>query len=70
MTLVTAYDKRTGEKLPHQVPEHWIEHPRLGVHLSRTPRQKAADKKRAARPATETPAAGDEGVIPDAADPR
>lgn len=64
MTLVPAYDTRTGEKLPHQVPEHWIGHPRLGAHLSRTPRQKAADNKRAARPATETPATGDKGVDP------
>lgn len=67
MTLVTAYDTRTGEKLPHQVPEHWIGHPRLGAHLSRTPRQKAADKK-AVKATTKTPTTGDEGVIPLAAD--
>lgn len=44
MALVPAYDKTTGEKLPRYVPEHWIGHPRLGPNLSKTPRQKAAEK--------------------------
>lgn len=55
--FVAAYDKRTGEKLPHPVPEHWLTHPVLGANLSKTPRQKAADKKKE----TEEPAAGGEG---------
>lgn len=54
--FVSAYDKRTGEKLPHPVPEHWLTHPVLGVNLSKTPRQKAADKKKSTEPA-----AGGEG---------
>jgi hypothetical protein len=58
MALIAAYDTRTGEKLQQLVPEHWIGHVVLGEHLSKTPRQKAAD--RAARAAnTRTPAAGD-----------
>ena len=46
--LVHAYDTRTGQKLAHQVPASWIGHPVLGRHISRTPRQKAADTKKAA----------------------
>lgn len=36
MALVPAYDTRTGEKLPYFVPQHHIEHPVLGKHLSAT----------------------------------
>lgn len=36
MALVTAWDKKTGEKLPHLVPEHWIGHPTLGKDLTTT----------------------------------
>ena len=60
MAFVYAYDKTTGEKLAHQVPEHWIDHPTLGRNLSRTPRQKAADKAAAAATNKKAPAAGDE----------
>lgn len=61
MAFVYAYDTRTGEKLAHQVPEHWLDHPTLGKNLSRTPRQKAADRKAAiAATITQAPAAGDE----------
>lgn len=60
MALVNAYNTRTGKKVPHQVPEHWIDHPRIGKHLSRTPSGKTAGKPKATKAATETPAAGDE----------
>lgn len=56
MALIDAYDKRTGDKLPHRVTEAAVDHPVLGEHLSRTPRQKAADRKTTS---TNTPAAGD-----------
>lgn len=36
MALVTAWDKNTGEKLPHLVPKHWIGHPALGKDLTAT----------------------------------
>lgn len=50
MTLIAAYDTRTGEKLQQLVPAHWIGHPVLGEGLAKTPRQKAAEKA-AAKPA-------------------
>lgn len=50
MALVRVYDKTTGDKLPHPVPERWLDHPKLGANLSRTPRQKAADTKKAPAP--------------------
>lgn len=46
MALVNAYDKTTGEKLKHQVPERFIGHPIFGPNLSKTPRQKASDTPR------------------------
>lgn len=60
--FVPAYDTRTGQK--RYVPEHWIGHPRLGKHLSKTPRQKAAERRNAAAaPAdTETPAQPEKGA--------
>lgn len=54
--FVTAYDTSTGEILPHPVPAHWFDHPVLGANLSKTPRQKAADK---ARKGTTAPASGE-----------
>ncbi len=36
-----AYDKATGKKLPHRVPEKWFE---LFSNLRKTPIQKAAEK--------------------------
>lgn len=72
MTLVQAYDTRTGEKLPHRVRDTAVNHPVLGKHLSMTPRQKAG-KRAASKQSvpvattpeaapvaeTDTPAAGD-----------
>ena len=74
MALIEAYDDRTGEK--RQVPSLWIGHSVLGQHLSTTPPTTTPPRTRARRPAgtspapTRTPAAGDEGVIPHATDPR
>lgn len=45
--FIYVYDKTTGKKQQHQVPEWWLDHPVLGANLSRTPRQKAADTKKA-----------------------
>ena len=42
--LVPVWDTRTGKKLPNPVPAHWVGHSKLGPHLSKTPRQKAAEK--------------------------
>lgn len=53
--FVDAWNRKTGKKLPHPVPEHWLTHPVLGRDLSKTPRQKAADK---ARRGTDKPADG------------
>lgn len=60
--FVPAYDTRTGEK--RYVPAHWIGHPTLGRNLSKTPRQRAADRKKPpATPAdTETPAQPEKGA--------
>lgn len=55
--FVDAYDKRTGEKA--RVPAHFFDVPSLSRHLSKTPRQSAADKAATAAPTTKTPAAGD-----------
>lgn len=62
MAMVPAYDRRTGRKLPHYVPEHWFDHPVLGKHVRRTPRNAAANQKKAedqAAATTQAPAAGD-----------
>lgn len=34
MSLVTVYRRDTGVKV--RVPEHWLEHPRLGAPFSKT----------------------------------
>ena len=73
MAFVDAYDKRTGKKLAHRVPESHIDHPVLGRNLSRTPRAKAkadaapkatkrAKKRATKRPVdpTNAPAVGDD----------
>lgn len=69
MTLVNAYDIRTGQKLPHRVRDSVVNHEVLGEHLSLTPREKSGKRAAPKQPApvatnnpTETPAAGDEGV--------
>lgn len=59
MAFIYAYDTRTGEKL--RVPEQWVD---LFDHISKTPRQKAADKpatpkSKSATPIPEPPADGD-----------
>ena len=56
MPFLPAYDRRTGRKLPHFVPEHWFDHPVLGQHVRRTPRNAAANKKNTT---PQAPAAGD-----------
>lgn len=60
--FVAAYDTQTGQKLPHLVPEHHIDHPVLGKRLSRLPSAKARKKAASADPVptTETPAIGDD----------
>jgi len=78
--FVEVYDKATGKKLPHPVPEHLVEHPIWGRNLTLTPREKArprATRRRKRSPApetttTEAPAVGDdnEGVTPHAEDNR
>lgn len=71
MAFVPAYNKKTGEKLSHLVPERHIDHPVLGRNLSRLPSQKKKARKAAPAPKveadpvdsntniTEAPAAGD-----------
>lgn len=61
MAFVDAYDSETGEKLPYSVPERHIDHPVLGVRLSRLPSAKARkDAAKTASGTTTTPAVGDE----------
>lgn len=56
MALVAAYRKRDGARV--DVPEHWLNHPRLGADYTKTPpRQQAGDKQ--ATKASTAPAAGD-----------
>ncbi|WP_163540836.1 hypothetical protein [Occultella kanbiaonis] len=68
--FVDAYDTRTGAK--RRVPAHWFDHPNLCKGLSKTPRQKAAERARATRPDaqkatppadTDTPAPPEKGAI-------
>lgn len=49
MALIQVYDKRTGEPVPHLVPEHWLDNPKLGGSYTR---QKAAADSVAARNTT------------------
>lgn len=55
MAMVPAYSTRTGRKLPHFIPEAWFDHPVLGQHVRRTPRNAAAN-----RTTTQAPARGDD----------
>lgn len=57
MALIDAYRKDTGAKV--RIPAHWIDHPTFGVSFSKTPRQKARDRKAAEAATPEAPAAGD-----------
>lgn len=48
MSLKTAYNAKTGERVPYLVPAHFIGHPQLGPNWVDTPPKKAAaeaDKK-------------------------
>lgn len=56
MALISAYRKDTGAKV--RIPEHWLDHPKLGEPFERTPRQKARDAAKTA-PTTKAPVAGD-----------
>lgn len=53
--FVTAYNTRTGRKLPHAVPEHFVNELAVTTGLSATPRgkKKAEAKQAAAEPTTE-----------------
>lgn len=42
MSLTTAYNAKTGERVPYQVPAHFIGHPVLGPHWVDTPPKKTA----------------------------
>lgn len=55
--FIDAYDKRTGRKLDHPVPEHWFDVPALAKDLSKTPRQEARETK--ARKGIDKPATGE-----------
>lgn len=55
--FLPAYNRRTGRKLPNFVPEHWFDHPVLGQHVRRTPRNAAANRKPPTSPTA--PATGD-----------
>lgn len=50
--FIDVYSKSTGEKQPNPVPEYF---PDLFPDLSRTPRQKAADKASATKETPATP---------------
>ena len=52
MALIQVYDKRTGEPVPHLVPEHWLDNPKLGGNYTR---QKAAADSAVARNTNPTP---------------
>lgn len=43
---IDAYDAKTGAKLPHPIPEHWLAHPVLGKTFRKTPRQATSDEKK------------------------
>ena len=54
--FVDAYSKATGEKA--RVPARWLDNPRLSKNLRKTPLQRVAETKKAAK-ADPTPPAGD-----------
>ena len=45
MALISAYRTDTGQKV--EIPDSWIGHPVLGKKFRKTPRQRAADQKKA-----------------------
>lgn len=52
--FVDAYDKRTGRKLDHLVPEHFVSELAGVTGLSATPRGKKADPVKDTEPAEPT----------------
>lgn len=54
--FVDAYDTRTGTKVPHSVPRHFVEELAPITGLSRTPSSRQADEPVAPAPAEPTPA--------------
>lgn len=53
MGLVDAWDKRTGKRVPHLVPEHHIGHKIFGPHMvPKPPAKKAATTDTAGKAAT------------------
>jgi hypothetical protein len=57
MALVDAWDKATGRRLDHLVPEHFIGHPVLGANLAGEPPR---ESKKAASSAESRRTAGKE----------
>jgi hypothetical protein len=57
---INAYRKDTGEKVV--IPEHWLDHDVLSKPFNKTPRQRAADMKKATPATTETPAQPEKGA--------
>lgn len=58
MAFISVYSKATG--LKHRIPEHLLEVPSVASKFTKTPRQKSADERRAAKasePVTNTEAA-------------
>lgn len=49
MAFISVYQKGTGAK--HRVPEHWLEVPTIARQFTKTPRQRKADERSAARQA-------------------
>ncbi len=71
MAFISVYSKASGEK--HRVPEHWLDVPSIAKQFTKTPRQKKADERTAARqsePVASNPeaAAVAEDETPDAGD--
>ncbi len=58
MAFINVYAKSTGEK--HRIPEHWLDVPSLSKQFTKTPRQRKADERAAAKrsdPVATTPEA-------------
>lgn len=58
MAFINVYAKTTGEK--HKVPAHWLDVPSIAKQFTKTPRQRKADERAAARqsdPVATTPEA-------------
>lgn len=55
MALVEAFDKRTGKPVPHLVPEHYFDNPKLRGNYVRTQAAASAavNATQGARPTTQ-----------------